>query len=107
MTSPGPKIIVQMSFLLNVSNGSSKSEEFNLKDIEVLCFIKKDSREGHPYYIIRCQYSQLENHNQWLKLRYPNMRVADEYNDPNAIHLWNIFKREVIKKPNYYKTIST
>ena len=25
-----------MSFLLNISNGSSKSEEFNLKDIEVL-----------------------------------------------------------------------
>ena len=24
--------------------------------------------------------------------------------DPNAIHRWNIFKSEVIEKPNYYKT---
>ena len=31
------------------------------------------------------------------------MRVVDECNDPNAIHLWNRFKREVTKKPNYYK----
>ena len=31
------------------------------------------------------------------------MRVVDECNDPNAIHRWNMFKREVIKKPNYYK----
>ena len=28
--------MIKMSFLLNISNGSSKSEEFNLKDIEVL-----------------------------------------------------------------------
>ena len=25
----------------------------------VLCFIKKNSREVHPYYVIRCQYKQL------------------------------------------------
>ena len=31
------------------------------------------------------------------------MEVADECDDPNAIHRWNKFKREVIKKPNYYK----
>ena len=31
------------------------------------------------------------------------MLVADECDDPNAIHRWNRFKREVIKKPNYYK----
>ena len=31
------------------------------------------------------------------------MMVVDECNDPNAICLWNRFKREVIKKPNYYK----
>ena len=36
MTSLGPKIVIKMSSLLNVSNGSSKSEEFNFKDIEVL-----------------------------------------------------------------------
>ena len=69
----------------------------------VLCFIKKNSGEVHPYYVIRCQYKQLEKHKRWLKLRYPNMEVADKRDDPNAIHWWNRFKREVIKKPNYYE----
>ena len=69
----------------------------------VLCFIKKNSGEVHPYYVIRCQYKQLEKHKRWLKLRYPNIKVADKCNDPNAIHRWNRFKREVIKKPSYYK----
>ena len=69
----------------------------------VLCFIKKNSKEVHPYYVIRCQYRQLEKHRQWLKLRYPNMEVADECDDPNAIHRWNRFKRELTKKANYYK----
>ena len=32
----GPEIIIKMSSLLNVSNDSSKSEEFNLNYIEVL-----------------------------------------------------------------------
>ena len=31
------------------------------------------------------------------------MEVADKCDDPNAIHRGNRFKREVIKKPNYYK----
>ena len=35
----------------------------------VLCFIKKNSREVHPYYVIRCQYKQLEKQKRWLKLR--------------------------------------
>ena len=69
----------------------------------VLCFIKKNSGEVHPYYVIRCQYKQLEKHKRWLKLRYPNMEVADECDDPDAIHWWNRSKREVTKKPNYYK----
>ena len=30
----------------------------------VLCFIKKNSKEVHPYYVIRCQYRQLEKHNR-------------------------------------------
>ena len=70
---------------------------------KVLCFIKKNSKEVHPRYVIRCQYRQLEKHNRWLKRLFPNMEVADECDDPNAIHRWNKFKREVIKKPNYYK----
>ena len=28
----------------------------------MLCFIKKNSEEIHPYYVIRCQYRQLEKH---------------------------------------------
>ena len=31
------------------------------------------------------------------------MEVTDKCDDPNAIHKWNRFKCEVIKKPNYYK----
>ena len=27
----------------------------------VLCFIKKNSKEIHPYYVIRCQYRQVKN----------------------------------------------
>ena len=43
MTSPGPEIMIKMSSLLNVSNVSSKPEEFNLCDIEVVV----DSGEQH------------------------------------------------------------
>ena len=52
----------------------------------VLCFIKKNSKEVNPYYVIRCQYRQLEKHKRWLKSRYPNMEVTDGCDDPNAIH---------------------
>ena len=38
-----------------------------------------------------------------LQLHYQNMEALDECDDPNAIHCWNRFKHEVIKKPNYYK----
>ena len=31
------------------------------------------------------------------------MEAVDKCDDPNAIHRWNSFKCEVIKKPNYYK----
>ena len=69
----------------------------------VLCFIKKNSGEVHSYHVIRCQYRQLEKHKRRLKLRYPNMEVVHRCHDANAIHRWNRFKREVNKKPNYYK----
>ena len=52
-----------------------------------LCFIKKNSREVHSYYIIRCQYRQLEKHKRWLKLRYPSMEMADKCDDPNSYSL--------------------
>ena len=69
----------------------------------VSCFIKKNSKEAHPYYVIRCQYRQLEKYKKCLKLRYPNSEEVGRCDDPNAIHRWNIFKSEVIEKPNYYK----
>ena len=69
----------------------------------VLCFIKKNGRQVHPYYVIRCQHRQLEKHKQWLRLCYQGMEVVDKCDDPNAIQPWNRFKREMIKKPNYYK----
>ena len=69
----------------------------------VLYFIKKNSRKIHPYYVIRCQYRQLEKYKKCLKRFYPNMEEAGRCDDPNAIHRWNIFKSEVIEKPNYYK----
>ena len=31
------------------------------------------------------------------------MEEAGRCDDPNAIHRWNISKREVIETPNYYK----
>ena len=53
LTSPGPEIIIKMSSLLSFSNDvSGRPEESSLKDTEVLCFIKKNSKEGHPYYVI-------------------------------------------------------
>ena len=51
-----------------------------------LCFIKKNSGEVQPYYVIQCQYKQLDKHKRWHKLRYPNMEVVDKCDDPNAIH---------------------
>ena len=72
----------------------------------VLCFIKKNSKEVHQYYVIRCQYRQLGKHKRWLKLCYPNMEVAGECDDPNAIHRWCRFKREVIKSQTNTKAIS-
>ena len=63
---------------------------------------QKESQRGPP--ILRlCQYRQLEKYKRCLKLRYSNMKEADKCDDPNAIHRWNIFKNEVIEKPNYYK----
>ena len=40
----------------------------------VLCFIKKNSEEVHPYYVIRCQYRQLEKYKKCLKFRYQTWR---------------------------------
>ena len=57
-----------------------------------LCFIKKNSGEVHPYYVIRCQYRQLEIHKRWLRFRYPCRW-------PTNVMIQTPFT----KKPNYYK----
>ena len=69
----------------------------------MLCFSKKNSKEAHPYYVIRCQYGLVEKYNRCLKLRFPSMKEAGRCDDPNAIHRWSVFRSEVIEKPNYYK----
>ena len=33
------------------------------------------------------------------------MEVVEECDDPDSIHRCNIFKQEVIEKPNYYKNL--
>ena len=40
----------------------------------VLCFIKKNSEKVHPYYVVRCQYRQLEKYKKCLKLQYQTWR---------------------------------
>ena len=69
----------------------------------VLCFIKKNGKETLPYYVIQCQYRQLKKYKKCLKPRYSKMEEAGRCDDPNAIHRWDIFKSEVIEKPNYYQ----
>ena len=51
----------------------------------VLCFIKKNSQETHPYYVIRYQYRFLEKYKKCLKLRYPNMEEAGRCGIPSTM----------------------
>ena len=64
---------------------------------------KKIAKRPTHITLFDANIDSLKNMKKWLKLRYPNMEVADKCDDPNAIHQWNIFKSEVIEKPNYYK----
>ena len=52
----------------------------------VLCFIKKNSKEAPQNFAIRCQCRQIEKYKTCLKLRYPNMEEVDKCDYPNAIH---------------------
>ena len=52
----------------------------------VLCLIKKNSKEAHPYYVIQCQYRQLEKYKKCLKLSCPNMEETSRCDHPNAVH---------------------
>ena len=52
---------------------------------------------------LQTKYKKNINKPTKLKLRYPNMVEAGRCDDPNAIHRLDIFKSDVIEKPNYYK----
>ena len=70
----------------------------------VLSLIDKQCKnEPHKWYMIRCQYRALDNHKKWLRKRYPNMIEKGESDDPNAVHRWCSFKKDVLRKENYYK----
>ena len=70
----------------------------------VLSLIDKQcENEPHKFYMIRCQYKNLNNHKKWLRKRYPNMIEKGESDDPNAVHRWCSFKKDFFSKENYYK----
>ena len=70
----------------------------------VLSLIDKQcENEPHKFYIIRCQYKNLNNHKKWLRKRYPNMIEKGESDDPNAVHRWCSFKKDFFSEENYYK----
>ena len=70
----------------------------------VLSLIDKQcENEPHKFYMIRCQYKNLNNHKKWLRKRYPNMIEKGESNDPNAVHRWCSFKENFFSKENCYK----
>ena len=74
---------------------SQKTGMYPVVDILATCCVSSKRNTA------RCQNRQLEKYKRCLKLRYPNMEEAGRCDDPNAIHRWNIFKSEVIEKPNY------
>lgn len=68
----------------------------------VLCFIDKgEPDEEHQYYVIRCQQRSLEKHKKMLKNRYPDMVVLDQCDDPNSVHSWCRFRKDIIE--DFYK----
>ena len=70
----------------------------------VLSLIDKQcENEPHKFYMIRCQYKNLNNHKKWLRNRYPNMIEKGESDDPNAVHRWCSFKKDFFSIENYYK----
>ena len=62
-------------------------------DVLATFYVKKNSKEVHLYYVIRCQYRQLKKHKKWLRLLYPDMEVIDQCDDPIGIHQLKRFKR--------------
>ena len=65
-------------------------------------FVKNKTDEIYPYYMIRCQYRNLDKQTNMLRVKYPNMRVKGEYDDPNAVHHWVTFKKYILGKDNYH-----
>ena len=65
-------------------------------------FVKNKTDEVYPYYMIRCQYRNLDKQTNMLRVKYPNMRVKGEYDDPNTVHHWVTFKKDILGKDNYH-----
>ena len=65
-------------------------------------FVKNKTDEIYPYYMIRCQYRNLDKQTNMLRVKYANMRVKGEYDDPNAAHHWVTFKKDILGKDNYH-----
>ena len=70
----------------------------------VLSLIDKQcENEPHKFYMIHCQYKNLNNYKELLRKHYPNMIEKGESDNPNAVHRWCSFKEDFITKENYYK----
>ena len=74
----------------------------------MLCFVDKNEPEDegllalYPYWVIRCQEKTLDKQIKTLRHRYPDMIVMEPVcDDANAIHTWNRFKKEWLKKRDY------
>ena len=72
-------------------------------DVLTMCCVLSEQRRGSPILRYSMPVQAARKHKRWLKLHYPNMKVTNKCDDPNAIHRWCRFKREVIKKPHYHK----
>ena len=72
--------------------------------LTVLSLIDKQcENEPHKFYMIRCQYKNLNNYKELLRKHYPNMIEKGESDNPNAVYRWCSFKEDFITKENYYK----
>ena len=70
----------------------------------VLSLIDKQcENEPHKFYMIRCQYKNLNKHKKWLRKPYPNMIEKGESDNPNAVHRWCSFLKDFFSRENYYK----
>ena len=99
------EIITEKQTTLELVNNKLQAIQYELERIRPRCverrgdydnilvpFLKNKTDEVYPYYMIRCQYRNLDKQTNMLRVKYPNMRVKGEYDDPNAVHHWVTFK---------------